>query len=230
MANSAGFEYAFLEKRFYTKYAGAEHAGADLCVAILVSEMGAGVLESEGLCYDKLSSIRGILKKHVPTGKKFDDPWHAHKALVAEIAQVERDSAASELTGLSGALTPAVKQQFKSKTSSTAEKAAWARAWRFPDQRELSPVPAEALSKLLESVAKEFEVTKPGFYTSMVESYFSTQNMFWQKGHSYTWPQIRIRLCAQLLHFNRVRDWQKTVYELCSGVLHLDQLARPPDE
>jgi len=77
----------------------------------------------------------------------------------------------------------------------------------------------EGLDRLKASIIGAFRATKPGFQTSMVESFFSTQAAFWQKGHRYTYEEFEMRCIFQALQWNRVENWQLKIWDLVKGVL-----------
>ena len=78
----------------------------------------------------------------------------------------------------------------------------------------------KALSELLEDIATNFEKTKPGFATSIVEAFWSTHDSFWAKGHAYKFEIIEMRMTLQMLHWNRVLNWPTIVYEKVLPFLH----------
>ena len=206
------YKYVFNGKAYASNYIQGEAAGLEIALAILRDYAGPSALDG-GLTYDDLSSCPSILKRHFPAAVRVSDPWHANKALRDVIEKAESSTAVcGGLAGLTKLLFPSVTAMFKSKSSTVAEKAAWARAWKLPDDRALNPVQASALADVLEQVAGAFEKTKAGFATSMVESYWATHSSFWAKGTKYKHTTIEARMNLQALHWNRVLLWPNLVY------------------
>jgi hypothetical protein len=211
-----GCSYLFLGKAYFSSYVLSEAAGLDIALAILKDHMGANAMRG-GLAYDDLTSCATTLRKQFPDMPKVGDPWHATKSLRIEIETLEADTVhGGAFIGLKDHLFGAVRENFKSKAKSVADKAAWARGWQFPAAlgRRFTASQDEALRVLMEDIAIAFEATRPGFATSMVESYWSTHAAFWAKGLKYAFATLMMRMTFQALHWNRVRSWPQLVFQL----------------
>lgn len=211
-----GCAYLFLGKEYFSSYVLSEAAGLDIALAILKDHVGDNAMRG-GLAYDDMTSCATTLRKQFPDMPKIGDPWHATKSLRVEIETLEADTVhGGAFVGLKEHLFGAVRENFKSKAKSVADKAAWARGWQFPVVfgRRFTAAQDEALRVLMENIAIAFEATRPGFATSMVESYWSTHAAFWAKGLKYSFPTLEMRMTFQALHWNRVRSWPQLVFQL----------------
>jgi hypothetical protein len=149
----------------------------------------------------------------MPDVPKIGDPWHLSKSMRTEIEALEADKAyEGAFAGLKQLLFGAVRENFKNKVKSTAEKVAWIKAYQFPTERVLTPVQVEALEALKAKIATTFETTRPGFATSMVESYWATHGAFWAKGLKYDFQTLEMRMTFQALHWNRVQNWHQKLF------------------
>lgn len=211
-----GFEFAFRGVVFETHYRQAESAGVELGLKILAHYFGSDARML--VAYDKLSAASNLVTKCFPKhGEKLDDPWHVHKAWLPEMDSLAK--AHSDLAGLKQHLENPLRNIFKNKKTSTEERSALIKAWKFSDKRSLSLEAAAALKDLLERIAKNFETVKPGFETSLVESFFASHSSHWEKGSRYSYASFFVRTACQVLQWNRVKDWPTVLWEFCAGVL-----------
>jgi hypothetical protein len=221
-----GFEYDFLGRKYCTNYIQSEAAGLDVALQILRDNIGEHAMRG-GLAYDELSSCASSLRKHMPDVPKIGDPWHLCKSMRAEIEALETDKAhEGAFTGLKQLLFGAVRENFKNKAKSTEEKVAWIQQYTFPTDRVMTPVQVEAFEKLKTKIAMTFQTTRPGFATSMVESYWATHGAFWAKGLKYEFAMLEMRMTFQALHWNRLLNWNQILF---AAVLPLMQKKQLPD-
>jgi hypothetical protein len=207
-----GMEYDFLGKKYYTNYVLSESAGLDLALQILRNNVGEHAMRG-GLAYDELSSCATSLRKHMPDVPKIGDPWHLSKSMRAETESLESDKMhGGAFVGLKQMLFGSVRENFKNRGKSTEDKVAWIKGYKFPTERELTPVQLEAFEGLKTKIASTFETTRPGFATSMVESYWATHGAFWAKGLKYEFETVEMTMTFQALHWNRVENWHQKLF------------------
>ena len=210
-----GYGYQFRGKVYRTHYRQAESAGLEIGLKILADYLGGDARIN--VAYDKLAAAPNLVTSIFISGKKLDDPWHVHKGFLPEMDALARSY--PELSGLKECLEHPLRTLFKDKSTSSKQRAESILGWKFSDARELGAKATAALNELLKKIAKNFESVKPGFETSLVESFFSTHSAYWAKGMRYSLPTMYVHVACQVLQWNRVGDWPLKLWEVCKSAL-----------
>jgi hypothetical protein len=137
----------------------------------------------------------------------------------AAIDKLEESKGQHSLNGLKAMFEPFLVELLKDKTTSVPTR------WRGCG-RGLSRAAAkygreerEGLQKLLDNVCTLLLRLKPGFATSLVESFNSTYSRNWEKGQAYCLKSFEVRMVMAVLRWNRVPNWPKKVWDAAMPIL-----------
>lgn len=212
------FRYMFDGLEFRTAYLQAEAAGVEIALQILKQFVGQNCLKS--VVYDQLSCVKNLVAKYLPETSKSDDSWHVHRSLLSELETMEKDK---DFVGLKKDLGGQVNFLLRDTEDAAEVKKERLQTWKFLDGRKLEPDKDKKLKELLKKISDSFDTLSPGFATSLVESFFSTHDSFWEKGKKYGFEARSIKMTCQALHWNREKDWANQLFAACSEILRMKE-------